>query len=345
MAIPLPDVSQFGDFTKGLSTGGNLFQQMMHPVMQQRQMQQADVHHKNNLGFKLQQLEQQGLHHKQNLGVTLEQLKMAQDLHPSQVANLKAQAEYHQAQADDLAFTQNLLNQLMGNGGGAPQMPMMGQRGDMQPPGPNVAPPSMQTIQQGFGGAPTSNPMSEMNPAVAGLIKKKTGIDPYAESPSMKSNREFQQFKDKEQYKLQQKSDLTKPTQSTVTENQKIVNAANSVLPILEKLRDGESYGPLSFPSGGKSKYKTRAGMSTDKMMTALKLPNQKESLNLVHQMTHRDVNESPAEFKERVQMVIDEIIENSTLANEVLTSSKVKQGNAGEVKRKRYNPKTGMVE
>lgn len=337
--IPMPNTSSFGDFTSGLNTGRGLFDSMMRPKIAREQMAQADVHHKNDLGFKLQQLEQQGIHHKNNLGIALEQLQMAKNMAPWQIKDLQAKVKYHQAQANDLAFTQNLLNQFMGQDGGQLQMPMMNQPGD------NVSPPSMQAVQQGFGGGQSANPIGEMNPVMAGLIKKKTGIDPYAESPQMKSNREFEQFEKKEQYKQKQKSDLTKPTQATVTESQKIVNAANSVLPILEKLRDGDSYGPLSLPSGGKSKYKTRAGMSTDKMMTALKLPNQKESLNLVHQMTHRDVNESPAEFKDRIQMVIDEIIENSNLANEVLVSSKVKQETSEEVKRKRFNPVTGMVE
>ncbi len=328
---------------KGFETGSNHMARLLQNKIQQAQMQQAQQQFMQNFG--LQQAQENRL----------------SALHPLQAQLLGAQTSAAQQKANKLAQEQQLMQMFLGGGmpgnigqiGGnvgavgseeIENIPMQGQMQGNQP------------MQQGG----QFNNLQD-NPMLAGLFKKFTGVDPYMESPSMKSNRSLEDFIKKENAKtqLEAKRDLTIPTQSTITANQEVVNAANSVIPTLEKLMETPSYRKLSLPSAGKAKYQTISGLSTDKLMTALKLPKQKESINLVKQMTTRQFNESDKDFKQRIKILIDEINENRSLANEVQTTSKVgptfSKEEAEAVKKNyetkipskiiRYNSKTGKYE
>jgi hypothetical protein len=67
MAIPLPDVTQFGDLRPGLETGSGLFQRMMAPVMQQRGLDQAQQHHLATLAMQQAQQQRLAQQHQENL--------------------------------------------------------------------------------------------------------------------------------------------------------------------------------------------------------------------------------------------------------------------------------------
>lgn len=315
MAIPSIDVSGFGDFRGGLQSGGNLLQQIMQPIMQQRGMNQADIHHKNNLGFKMQQLEQQGLQHKQNLGIALEQLEMAKALQPWKVKEAAAKVAYHQAQAQDLANTQNLISQFMGQGGG------------MQPPQqmPQVSAPGQEQIQQGFSAPPAQNAIANMNPALAGLFKKKTGIDPYAESPQMKSERAFGDFVKKEQFKQGQKEglDLTTITPATRTKYQDVIREVNSIMPVMNELVEGGGENITGFGTAGDLKYLGKIKRIADVYMKAKNWPNTDKARNDAIQLFKKGWSESAAQYKSRMQELQTELNEESKLATIALKSGK----------------------
>lgn len=292
--LPLPE--SFGEsLGRGVQTGGNIMQGLLQSKAQQAQLAQQQARaaqewqqHLNELELKKQQeARAQELHQ-----------RMA-ELHPYELQNLISQIAQHQAQTRKAEY-------------------------DIDPNAKANAAKAMVEAFGGIGGAQgAGQPGGQNLEALGEFIKQQTGgYNPVAETREQKAERELNEHLAKQEAERQ--ASLTKPTPATITANQEIIGAANSVIPLLEALRDGESFPVVSGPSGEKEKYKTRAGLSTDKLMKALKLPGVQKSLDMIEQMTHRGFNESDADFKTKVQFLIDEVEENARLAHEANAGSKV---------------------
>jgi hypothetical protein len=326
--IPSSRTLGFGDFTTGLNTGANLFNSLMNPKLKREEMAQADIHHKNNLGFKMQQLEQQALHHKQNYGMALEQLQMAKDEAPWKRKELEARANYHQAKMDDITNTQNLINQYFNTGEfnapdqGMPTQPsVMGAtpQGGMQPDSQQVQPPSMEQVQQGFGKRP------KVHPVIAAAIEKKFGYNPNKPTEEEKSEQRMGEFFAKEKYKAEQKGnvDLTNITPATRTKYQDVIREVNSIMPIMKELveQGGESYTGLG--TAADKKYLGKVKRIADVYMKAKKWPNTDKARNDAIELFKKGWSESPEQYKSRMQELEAELNHEAQLATNALKGGK----------------------
>lgn len=319
MAIPSIDVSGFGDFTRGMQSGGNLFQQMMQPVMQQRGMQQADIHHKNNLGFKMQQLEQQALQHKQNLGISLQQLQMAQDLQPWQVKNLQAKVQYHQAQADALANEQNMLSQILsGQFGGMPANPQVQMQGGASGQSSVSAPP-MSQVQEGF-----TKP--QMHPAAAAIMKKKFNYDPNALTEPEKSQQRMSEFRAKEQYKQDQKSnqDMAQLTPTVRSQVQEEVFAIQKIKPQLQQLINMSPQTYTALGTANDTAYNALLFNLADGLVKAKKLPQTNDSIHKMEDSLRIGKSETQKSYKKRMEKEFEDLEEREKKGLSLLEGKKV---------------------
>lgn len=345
--IPMPSLDRSG-----------LFEGLLHGHQRQdrqRQMEMQQKHHEDT--HAIQQQQQARLaelqpyvidQYKQNAAMhpfIMEQYKLAQALAPLErqwkIAQINA-AISAQAQKE---FDQNFVKQFMGGqmgGQGSPmQQPgvqMPGQQPMPQPGQPNVAPPSMEQLQQGFGG-------HNVHPVVAAKMKKLSGWDPNEQTPDQKRASDLQQFREKEEIKKQMKGeeDLTKPTKAVITQQQNIVAAGNNLISQLKKLQTVKSPNAIGYISpGDRAKYLTEVGKAADTLMTTYKWLGIESSLDMAKQMTTRQLGEKDAQYAARLKGLEEEAIERVKNAQDILKSNKIEahkfEKNSSE---KIYNPAT----
>lgn len=181
-----------------------------------------------------EQMAQQNEQFGQSFGLQQAQENRLAALSPYQQQLLQAQAAQAQQESAQLAFQQNLFKSLLGQSGGAPAASNMLSLPSTENNQANpVGGQSSQAAPAG-GGAPGFENMMN-NPLLAGMFKKITGIDPYNESPSAKSQRDFQDFTRKEEYKTNKPKDLL--SDSRIDALQKSVIGIDQVLPMLEELK------------------------------------------------------------------------------------------------------------
>ncbi len=154
--IPMPQLPLSG-LNQAIATGGNLFQQMMHPKIQREDMARQWRQHLDSLA--MQQAAQGRL------------AQAAQDAHKLAQFNI-AKAEREADPAKQLAYIQQLLHGVQGSQQ-APQQPMTMFGGGGMPSteeleNPTVTAPSQESLQQGFSLA-NLTPEQRMTLGMAGI--------------------------------------------------------------------------------------------------------------------------------------------------------------------------------
>ncbi len=222
--LPLPGEGHEA-FTNGVGAGSQMFQNMLNKrqlqqqgqqynqTMQQRQLEHQDTHAiQKQQQARLAELQPHIIEkYKQEAAkhpYIIDQYKRAAELAPLERQLKIAQindAVSKKAQRDfDQKFVNQFLSGQMDNQEGAQEMfqgssmQMPNQQLMEQSAQPNMAPPSIQQLQNGFG-------RQQMHPALAAKMKKLTGWDPNKETPSMQANREIYTGAAKERNKLNEK--------------------------------------------------------------------------------------------------------------------------------------------
>lgn len=343
--IPLP--GNGGDaLQRGVETGSNMFQQLLGQGVNLGRMHQQGQQFDKQMGFNEKQLAQQWQQHLNNLALHQQQEKrlqetarLAANLQPWQIENLKATIGYHEAQTKDLQRKQSMFEQLMNTGGmGDGQMV---DQGDMQPaepfsmgegmtPGFNAfggqdmqqaAPPPMEAVKKGFSG---------LTGPQAAFVKSQLGYDAFAETPQQEQARKLNEFKEKERIKLENKQniDRTKPTQAIITQNQNIVAAVNNLIPQIEKIKKLETPNLLTgkfTDANTYSTYKTETDKAADSLMSAFKWLGIEASLDMAKDMTKRMPRESDKNYHARLDSLLEEMLERQKNAYNIYKGGEVK--------------------
>lgn len=353
--IPLPGSG--GEFLqKGVESGTNLWQQMLGKGIDLGRMHQQGNQFEKQQQYQYKALEQAWNQHLQNLELhkmqeqrLAEAQKLAAQMHPYQLENLKQQAAYHQMQAQDLANKQAFWQNLLNGGNMAPQFGGEPEASPSQGPIPTapegfaaaprqmgIRPPPVQQVQNGF---------SNVNPAQAAYLKKEFGFDPYAESPQQKDEREYQQFLRKEEHKENAKKD--KLTPQTTERLQKIVDSSNQLLPVLEKLSKMSApkhVGVFTFSPNELADYNDLVTTSLDNMLGSYGLSSTDQNNRSMRHKLERGTNESQENWHKRIKATIEEVKHNQKAADNTLKRNKVAiVGEEGGVPV--FNPMTGQWE
>jgi hypothetical protein len=356
--IPMPNLDRNGIF-EGLVAGNQIRDR-------RRQMEMEQKHHENT--YAIQQQQQARLaelqpylidEYKQKAALQpfiIQQYQQAQQLAPLERQLKISQINAVISEQAQKEFDQNLIKQFMyGQSGAQPnpiQAPAQEPTNPMQMPGqapgqvpmgqgqgqPTMAPPSMEQLQQGFGG-------QQMHPIVAARLKKLTGWDPNELTPEQKRASDIQQFREKEEIKKQMKGEvnLSAPTRATVTANQSVITAANNIIPQIEQLKK------LSIPYAGSgaltspdkyAKYEAQSNAIADGLMAAFGWPKTDQALQMAKQMVKRKPLESENSYKTRLGEVVKELQHRRTSAHDLLSNSKVKPNSQGQMLKGRINGK-----
>ena len=144
--------------------------------------------------------------------------------------------------------------------------------------------------------------------------------------------------------KSQPKNNLEVPTTAFVTQNQKMVQSIENVVPQLEKLAasgaPSQLYGQLFSPEESVS-YEGKTATIADTLIGALGLPKTNESIALINKMVRRGALERDESYKKRIQNLIDELKERKNKSISVLRNSNAISGDEDE-KEVVYNQETG---
>lgn len=348
LGIPLP--GSFGKaFGEGLDTGSTLISRIMQPILQREGDQRQWAQHQQSIAQQEAQLQQAWQQHLQELAIRQAQEQRLAEREPYERQELQARTGYHNAQSKGLAFDQTLLQQLLDAQG-------MGQTGGYQ--GGNNMPPPMSSPQggpqsqfnppPGMEGqrAPQQGGMGNIadNPILAGLIKKRLGIDVYDESPDKKDQRALENFIKKKQYEQDQKKneDLTELTPASRTKYQENVREINSVLPVMRELveKGGEKF--TGFSSANDLSYLRKVKRIADVYMKAKGWPNTDKARNDAIELFKRGFNESPEQYKAQMEELEKELLGERDLSIKALSSGKVSMENPTADKIKIRNKKTG---
>ena len=97
-----------------------------------------------------------------------------------------------------------------------------------------------------------------------------------------------------------------KPTTASVTSNQKVIQAIDNAVPMIDELINdknipGQLVGKYMHPDE-QALYKGRTATLTDSLVGALGLPKTNESINLIEKITSATPFESEASYKKRLQ-------------------------------------------
>jgi hypothetical protein len=341
--IPMPNLDRNGIF-EGLVAGNQIRDR-------RRQMEMEQKHHENT--YAIQQQQQARLaelqpylidEYKQKAALQpfiIQQYQQAQQLAPLERQLKISQINAVISEQAQKEFDQNLIKQFMyGQSGAQPnpiQAPAQEPTNPMQMPGqapgqvpmgqgqgqPTMAPPSMEQLQQGFGG-------QQMHPIVAARLKKLTGWDPNELTPEQKRAADLQLFREKEQIKnkIKGEADLSAPTKSVISTNQNIVNAVNNVIPQLEELKKIKTpnlaTGKVTDPDVY-ADYETATDAAADSLMASFKWLGIQASLDMAKGMTKRRPLESEKGYHNRLDKLADELDMRRKNAYEVYAGSKVK--------------------
>jgi hypothetical protein len=347
--IPMPSLDRSG-----------LFEGLLHGHQRQdrqRQMEMQQKHHEDTHAIQQQQqarlaelqpyvIEQ----YKQKAAMhpfIMEQYKQAQALAPLERQLKMAQINAAISEQAQKEFDQNFVKQFMGGqmgGQGSPMhqpgVQMPGQQSMPQAGQPNVAPPSMEQLQQGFGG-------HNVHPVVAAKMKKLSGWDPNEQTPDQKRQAEMQQFQEKEKFKADQKRniDLTEVTPANRTAAQKVIVAANEVRPLLAQLIATDVPGAKTgvFSPEQQALANSIKNLSADDLMAIFSLPKDQHSSKMVEQMVTRQPFEGIDAYRKRLKWLDGRIEHKEKGASHLLKSGKVaavnhEENNSAE---KIYNPAT----
>lgn len=181
--------------------------------------------------------------------------------------------------------------------------------------------------------------MVKNNPLLAQMIKQRTGIDPYAESPEQKEQRKLETFKQQEDYKRNQPKDIL--SSGAQTEAQKQLIDIDTIMPMVEELKEAapEGWG-VGFGEPAR-KFRTKLTDTVDRYINAVKAPKDKETRKDIKAMFNKSMWESQSEYRERIDNILNTLQTTQESLGETTTSGKVGRPK----KRYRYNPETGAYE
>lgn len=297
----------------------------------------------------------------QRLGQQTENRNQA--LHPYQMQKLQAEALEHQAKANDMMYYQNLIQQFMGNG--QPQQyynpletgqnPNIGGLPDMGGPQPMGGGTPAGGLGNMAGGAPNWEPQAQQGqsrqpfnftqipPFLAGIIEKKTGGNPLAESPEQKRQakrrehaweKTFDKAADRTEHvwktnfdeTFKQSIPLNIPTKESINAAQNVVIAGNNIIPLVNDYLAEEITGAWtgSFSPTQKALVDAMAGLSTDEVMTILGLSKDKHSTEIAEGLFTRKPGENEEGFKSRVTYVLNRMDHKIGQANNLLQGERI---------------------
>lgn len=312
--VPMPQLPLSG-LNQAIATGGNLFSQMMNPVIQRENMARQWKQHLDSLALQKEQM----AHARRN-----------DDL---QRQILQQQLE-HLQHTNDPMYEFNQFKNLMSMMGGG-QMPQ--QTMPTQETGEGMGmftPEGLQAAQQGT--APASNDTGMMmnfeslkqNPMLRGFFKKKFGFDPLAPSSQTQEEKDaaaLNLFKKKEDIKAANKSGET-ATNKVLTQSQQAVQAIDTVIPMIDEFINNPSlvYGATDISPSKKAAYNAKTGGMIDMLVAAQSLPQVKESVNLVEQQIRRGTGESTDAYIKRLKDFKKDLLSRRVKASSVVNSKKV---------------------
>lgn len=345
--IPLPGNGAEA-LQRGVEQGSNMFQQLLGQGVNLGRMHQQGQQFDKTQAFNEKQLAQTWKQHLNNLALHQQQenrlaeaAKMAAQLHPWQVENLKSSIKMHQTKTADLQRKQTMLEQMLNGtfggqvGGEMQDMPQeeaqpfsMGE--GMQPGfspfgGQDMnapKPPPMEAVKKGFG---------NLNGPQSAFVKSQTGFDPFAETPQERRqaqrDAQLDLHKQKKEFDTEQKKkDMDTITPATRNEAQRIISATNSIIPLLNDLINmdipNQNFALLS--PNDQAKYKRKSFLAADKLMTISKLPRIQESLHGSLELLRMGNFEDPALFKEGLKELRSSILAEAKDQEEILETGKI---------------------
>jgi hypothetical protein len=326
MALQIPMPGLPGDaLLKGMATGGNLFTQMINPVLQREKQKQMQEQFDKDLALRKQQEARLAA----NLGINRKILEQ-------QLINWRHKND-PMYELNQFAALQNMMT---GGGQGMPQQEQQGM--PAQPMGEGMgmfSPQGMEQAQQhsqmgGQGGGVNLDALRQ-NPMLRGFFKHKFGYDPLApvaQTPEEKQHAALDLFKQKEAIKAQGKSgDI--PTNTVLTQNQQALQGIDTVVPMLDELINNPDkvYGRYDFSPSKKAAYNAKTSGMIDTLVAAQSLPKVQASIDLVEQQIRRGTNESDSSYIERLKDLRKDLINRRSKAQSVIKNRKVNTSTSDE--------------
>lgn len=344
--IPLPGLGGEA-LQRGVEAGTGMFNQLIGQGVNLGKMYQQGQQFEKELAQRwqqhLQEMEIRRAYHA-HLAEQEKRLwaqhQLAAQLQPWQIKLLEQQAGHHQAQTNDLTFQQDYMNRLL-NGGNIgeeeeilPNLPTYStvpdiNLGSIVPsiPGYTFENPQPERLPQ------SKNPKINKQAIISGLSKKKFGFDPFEETQDQKDMREMEKFKEKENYKAEQKknSDLTELTPASRTKYQEVIREVDSIMPVLDELIEKGGERTTFFGTAKDTSYERKVKRIADVYMKAKGWPNTDTARNDAIQLFKRRKTESDDEYKAEMQALKAELMHERNLSESALSSGKVNNNHSVE--------------
>ena len=180
-----------------------------------------------------------------------------------------------------------------------------------------------------------SNDFGNLTPLQRSIIEKATGLNLKAapESPEAKKALEIETFKEKERIKAenQRDKDLTEITPTERTRYQSIIREVNSIMPVMKELVDQGGESNTYLGTANDLKYLGKVKRIADVYMKAKGWPNTDTARNDAIALFKRGKLESKSAYKSRMQELQNELIHESSLAENALGSGRVSSTSSSE--------------
>lgn len=166
------------------------------------------------------------------------------------------------------------------------------------------------------------------SPLGAALIKSVLKIDPYAETPQMKADRELNLFKQKEAIKSQS-ADGQKLTPAVKTKLQNVITGVDSASPVLEELLQKDANIPMGYEWMNPSAYAAYNSMINsivEPLIGAFGLNVTDATKQMVLGQVQRRTNESKQAYRKRLQTLFDDLKRRKSYAHSTLQKGTVEQ-------------------
>lgn len=186
----------------------------------------------------------------------------------------------------------------------------------------------MQGVNQGNTGP--MNPMQSINmedPLQRALFNKMSGLNVGVptETPSQKSQRAFEDFKRKEQFRGEKALDI--PSSQTINDLQRVVDSSNALIPVLEQLEEITSpisIGGFTLSPNLKANVDDLITTSLDNMLGAYKLRSTDKNIDQMLHKLERRPGETNKNWHARIKRTKEEVIERQKSADKSLKNKKV---------------------
>lgn len=355
---------------KGFDVGSSHMSRLLHNKLQQAQMAQ------------------QAQQFMQNFGLQQAQENRAAELHPLNQQYLQAQTLGENYKAGKLAQEQQLMQAILGgmdpsqmnmgnmssgqNAMGQPQYGQQQQANVPQNPAlgqPQAGQPGLMLQNQGQMAQGNPKPYAPgnlmNNPLLAGYFKHITGVDPYMESPEMKSQRELNDFANKAKWKEEfeqstPKNILAPAVQAKLQEQ---IISIQRIKPELVRLRNMDPQTFTYFRNNKDKAFNSAIFHMAEGLTKGKDLPNSGDSIKKMEKDLAIGASESPDAWRKRMDHILADLDQREEHAMNLLNNKKTEMSdNFKEIQKKyettkkekltdlngktlKYNPKTGKFE